>query len=236
VLWPALDAATIDAVWADFQEESFIRYDREQIVWQTRAIASARAGEPLVAIRDDARFGLSELFIRAADRDGLFAAIVITLDRLALNIVEARVITAPSGFSLDTFRVLDASGQLSPERAARTVATLKTELARLPKLPKPAQRTEPRNARHFRVATRVSARALSATRTQLEVICRDRQGVLALMALTFARMRLRVHEARVATFGERVEDFFVLSDKDDLALDESTVKTLEANLQAALEA
>ena len=35
-----------------------------------------------------------------------------------------------------------------------------------------------------------------------------------------ATHRLRVHDARIATFGERVEDFFLLSDEHDHALDD----------------
>jgi [protein-PII] uridylyltransferase len=148
--------------------------------------------------------------------------------------LEARVITARSGYSLDTFRLLDGGGALKPDRVERVVATLKTELKRLPKLPKPATRAEPRNARHFAVATRIGARQLSPTRTQIEVICRDRIGLLAQIAMSFSRLKLRVHEARVATFGERVEDFFVLSDQHDQALSEADISALQADLATAL--
>jgi len=230
LLETSMSAAAIAMVWADFGDESFIRYSTDQIAWQTSAIYFGEPHEALVAVRDNLSFGSSELFVHAPDRDGLFATIAITLDRLGLNILDARVVTALSGFSLDTFRLLDNGGTLSAERCEKLIATLKTELKRLPKLPKPAARAEPRNARHFAVATRIGSRNLSAQRTQIELICRDRRGLLAQIALVFSQLKLRVHEARVATFGARVEDFFVLSDQHDLALDAETVERLETEL------
>jgi len=226
--------ARIEQLWADFPDESFIRYSVDQLVWQTEVINLAGSDEILVALREDQRFGTSELFVHTPDRDGLFAAIAITLDRLAFNIVEARVVTARSGYSLDTFRILDGNQALSAERAERLVSMLKTELKRLPKLPKPVKRAEPRSAKHFAVAARIGVRKLNPKRTQIEVICRDRIGLLAQIALEFSALKLRVHEARVATFGERVEDFFVLSDQHDHALSEALVAQLETALQTEI--
>ena len=38
------------------------------------------------------------------------------------------------------------------------------------------------------------------------------------MAAVLRQHRLRVHDARIATFGERVEDFFLLTDEEDRPL------------------
>ena len=42
---------------------------------------------------------------------------------------------------------------------------------------------------------------------------------------------MRVHDARIATFGERAEDFFVISDESDRPLDESAQQALRAALE-----
>jgi len=47
--------------------------------------------------------------------------------------------------------------------------------------------------------------------TQLALVCSDRPGLLAEVAQALRDARVRVHDARIATFGERVEDFFVLA-------------------------
>ena len=54
----------------------------------------------------------------------------------------------------------------------------------------------------------------------------DRPGLLADVAQVLRAQRLRVHDARIATFGERVEDFFVISDASDHALDETVQQAL----------
>jgi [protein-PII] uridylyltransferase len=43
-----------------------------------------------------------------------------------------------------------------------------------------------------------------------------------------------VHDARIATFGERVEDFFQLSDRADAPLDETQQERLRQSLLARL--
>ena len=68
------------------------------------------------------------------------------------------------------------------------------------------------------------------SRTQLALVCSDRPGLLAHVAQAFRACGVRVHDARIATFGERVEDFFVLSDEQDRALDAAATQALERTL------
>jgi [protein-PII] uridylyltransferase len=49
-------------------------------------------------------------------------------------------------------------------------------------------------------------------------LCTDRPGLLTDVAQVLRQHRLRVHDARIATFGERVEDFFQITDEHDRAL------------------
>jgi [protein-PII] uridylyltransferase len=46
---------------------------------------------------------------------------------------------------------------------------------------------------------------------------------------------VRVHDARIATFGERVEDFFQVSDENNLPLDAEGQKKLSAALLEELQ-
>ena len=59
----------------------------------------------------------------------------------------------------------------------------------------------------------------SGERTQLGLLCADRPGLLAHVARALRSCGVRVHDARIATFGERAEDFFLLSDEHDRPLD-----------------
>jgi [protein-PII] uridylyltransferase len=232
-----IDAATIDRVWAEFPDESFLRYRPEQIAWQTQGIATAPPGKTTVLVRPHHRPGALEVFLYAPDRDGLFAAAAAVLDRLGLNVVEARVLTSTAGMSLDTFQVLDVGSEyVSPARRAASVAEVMADkLSRNLRKIAPARRAMPRQLKHFRVPTKVEFGCNGAGRTLLTLVCSDRPGLLALVSAVFRNRRLRVHDARIATFGERVEDFFQLTDETDRALDAAAQDSLRAALIAALE-
>src|SRR3546814_9513239 len=61
----------------------------------------------VVAVRSlDAGDHALEVFVHSPDRDGLFAAIVISLDRLGVQIQQARALDGPGGTILDSFQVL----------------------------------------------------------------------------------------------------------------------------------
>ncbi len=73
-------------------------------------------------------------------------------------------------------------------------------------------------------------------RAALRVEVENKPGVLAQVAAVLRQHRLRVHDARIATFGERVEDFFLLTDETDAGLDAARCDALRVALLAALEA
>ena len=50
--------------------------------------------------------------------------------------------------------------------------------------------------------------------TVLEVISPDRPGLLARIARVFVEFGIRIHNAKIATLGERVEDVFFITDQE----------------------
>ncbi len=66
----------------------------------------------------------------------------------------------------------------------------------------------------------------------MSLVCTDRPGLLAEVAQVLRAHRVRVHDARIATFGERAEDVFQLTDERDLPRDESRQQALRAALLA----
>jgi len=240
-----MDDARIESVWADFPDESFLRYRPEQLVWQTRAIAdhacnAPARNAPLVLVRPLAQGGAQalEVFVYARDSDGLFAAMAATLDRLGLNVLAARVVTARNGMSLDTFQVLATQlADAAPEEQAQTIRQRLTQVLSGPlDAVRPARRALPSHLRHFRVPVRVEFEPLGNGRTQLVLVCADRPGLLADVAQVFRTRQVRVHAARIATFGERVEDFFQLTDERDFALErEQALQELRVALVACVD-
>lgn len=175
------------------------------------------------------------LFVCAPEREMLFAAITATLDRLGFNIVSARLLVTADGRVFDTFDLLDAEAGADSDSAR--AAFLQAELARVLDArelrARVARRGLPRRLRHFQRAPKVEFADRDGA-TQLALVCSDRPGLLAEVAQVFHEARVRVHDARIATFGERVEDFFVLTDASGAVLGESDRRVLQAALHERL--
>jgi len=205
----------IEASWAVLPEDYFHRLGAEQVAWQTRVLLEAGAHQPpLVNARPAPGGGSTELLVYTPDRDRLFATIAAALDRLALNVVEARIFTTSDGYALDSFRLLGADGgALEPIREREAERALSRELKRSDGGVPRVTRNLPRRLRHFTVPTRVEFDNEPRTgRTQLAIVTSDRPGLLSLIGRALAACEARVHSARIATFGERVEDFFSITD------------------------
>lgn len=234
-----LDPERVAAVWRDFPADYFLRMTPEQIAWQTGLLYERGVGgAPLVRVRRGPGEESTEVFVHVPDQDRLFATIAAILDRLALNVVEARIFTTSDGFALDTFHVLDADGRaLEPGTAEDEVTReLEMRLSRKPlKLPR-VSRATPRRLRHFSSPTRVDFDTDEQQgRTQVAIVTSDRPGLLSAVGRTLAEQHLRVHEARIATFGERVEDFFALTDETGRTLDEERQAALHGALAERLD-
>ncbi|MBS0569907.1 MAG: [protein-PII] uridylyltransferase [Proteobacteria bacterium] len=238
LLSAGVDAAAIERVWADFPDESFLRFSPAHVAWQTRGIAGATVPGPHVLVEATGTRGGSDVFVHAADRDGLFAAITAVFDRQRLSVMEARVITSRSGMSLDSFVVLDGEGKplRDAAQAARLQRALMQALSQSPYRVEPAAPAPSRAQRHFPIAPRIEFGAQPVRgRSQLAIVCADRPGLLAAIARVFRACRMRVHDARIATFGERAEDFFLISDEHDAILDEAARDGLRVALASVLE-
>ena len=218
-------------VWTDFPQLSFLRHRPEQIAWQTAAILRAHGALPLVAVQPLSVRGSTELFIYTADRDGLFATVTAVLDRLRFSVMESRILSSPTGMALDTFLLLEADSQqpASAARAEELQQRLQRALAQSVGV-QPGKRSMSRHQKHFQMTPKISFHAAGG-RTQLALVGTDRPGLLAAVAQVMLSEDVRVHDARIATFGERVEDFFQLTDRANAPLDASRQERL---LQALL--
>ena len=226
------DAGTVECAWSAFPDASFLRHRPEQVVRQTRAIlARTEAATPVVVVEALTPRCGSEVFVHAPDRDGLFAAITATLDREGASVADARVLSS-RGMAFDTFVVLDAETQapLDATRAAELETALSHALGDATMPARVARRNLPRRLRHFRRVPRVEF-SNSMDATQLALVCGDQPGLLAQVAQTLRDARVRVRDARIATFGERAEDFFVITDESDRPLSDDAQQALRLALE-----
>lgn len=225
-----------DALFARMPEEAFLRGRADQVAWQALSLRGAAAGDTVVRVRRLAEgVPALEVFVHSPDRDGLFTAIAITLDRSGLAIQLARALDGPAGTIFDVFQVLPSDPRHMPDLQAieRKLASVLAGSLDV----HPARRTQPRHLRHFRVVPQIGFDdSADGRHTIFSLVATDRPGLLADVAHVLRSQRMRVHDARIATFGERVEDVFRLSDRHNLPLDGPARDALREALLATLDA
>jgi [protein-PII] uridylyltransferase len=96
----------------------------------------------------------------------------------------------------------------------------------------------PKRRAAFKIAPSVAVADQASTRTTVvEVNARDREGLLARLALAIHGQGLQVRSAHIATYGERAVDVFYLTRGDGRKLSSGDIASLrEALLEAAGEA
>ena len=94
----------------------------------------------------------------------------------------------------------------------------------------------PRRLKHFVSDPSIRfGEAPDGSGTLMELECNDRPGLLSQVAAAMVREGAQVQDARIATFGERVEDTFIVSDRALRPLDAEARESLAAAIREALE-
>ncbi len=213
-----LDKAKILEHWKDLGDTYFLRYYADEISWHTAAIIEHdNDAIPLVLVRQDTRYGSTEIFIYCADRNSLFAQITTVIGQHELNITSARIVTSNTRFALDRFRVLDKNGQpITDAVQLRQIRMdLESALSQPKVLPPIYARQRSRRLKHFNIPETVKFdNEVTAGLTSVAVTATDSPGALSRIARGFLACDVSVHAAKVATIGEKIEDVFFISHRD----------------------
>jgi [protein-PII] uridylyltransferase len=231
-----LDPDRVKALWDTLPEYAFWRLSPDQLEWTTETVLREGDSRPHIAVRPVQPHGVSELLVCVPDHDGLFAAITSVLDEMALDVMSARVLTTNDDRSYDLFQLMDQHGNVINEvDAAELVSRL--GVATSEERPRaPVQRKMPRRLRHFTAKPRVEfSTDPDQAGTVLQLRCNDQPGLLSRVAAAIYKQNIQVHNARIATFGERVEDTFLVSDTDHQPLTEDAMEGLGNAIRQHLE-
>ncbi|MCC6202878.1 MAG: [protein-PII] uridylyltransferase [Gammaproteobacteria bacterium] len=224
----AFAEAEIRTIWNAVGEEYFYRHLPDEIAWHTAAILEHGVSiTPLVRIRNFENRGGTSIFIYMANVDNLFANTAQVLDRLGLTIQDARIITTAGGYVLDTFIVLEAESGRPVEGHGRyeEIAQWLRSTLTTGRLPQPRLRPAARRLKHFSIPTEVEfSEQPGSPLTLMSVVATDRPGFLSIVGRAMQYCRVRLHNARIATFGERVEDSFYITDLDDVPVTDPEVR------------
>ncbi len=224
LLRKGLDVTAINALWDNLPQYAFLGFSREQLEWTASTVLKSPADCPvLVAIREVNEWGVSELLVHSPDYDGLFSAVTAVIDELGLDVLSARVGTTASGKSFDLFQLMDRNAQVLNDIDSER---LKVRLCRVlanNTVPGPVVRKLPRRLRPFVSKPEIHfSAAQGGEKTLMDLACSDRPGLLSDISAVLVTLGIRIHDAKITTMGDRVEDAFILSDKQNEPLSRDT--------------
>jgi len=213
------DQAAIQNLWQHLDKSFFTKRRAKNIAWLTKKILSnSDKHAVIVGIRSTQQKSGSEVFVYSPDKENLFAALTATLAQLGLSIQAANIYTDQNGYCYDSFIVLDEQGKAIKSEFVKNQVkrAIVTNIGENQSMKMSVQRRMPRQFKYFSIPTQVEFFDDEYTGyTRMELVARDQPGLLATVGKAFVKTQTRLHDARIATLGEKVEDTFIISHRDN---------------------
>lgn len=230
----------VEQVWENPNTEYFLQHTPEEIAWHTGAIAHCQPADlPLVLVQPLKQRGSTAIFIYGPAEEHQFAITTSVLDQLDLTIVDARIIASSNGFTLDTFYILESSGEAvtDPYRLEEIRSTILQWLQHPEKQHRITPRHIPRKLKHFDIPTRITfEQDEHNARTILRITTADHPGLLSRLGLAFLQCRVKLLVARVTTIGAQAEDIFYITDMEHrMITDNETLELIRKTILALLD-
>jgi [protein-PII] uridylyltransferase len=212
--------------WQHASDDYFLRYSPDEIAWHTIAIASSKEDElPLVLLRPQTQRGSAEVFVYTKNEEAIFSLSTATLDQLGLTILDARIITTTDDYVLNSFLVLEQSGEPINElfREVHICTILRSNLLHHEVKKHKNIHRQSRQAKHFPIPTSIQFHADPLNRhTIIELITTDHAGLLSKIGRAFVKKGIHLHNAKITTIGSRVEDMFYITDNQSQPITDPT--------------
>ena len=210
-------SSEIENLWDRFYPDYFEGSDHFDLSQHAEIILSSKQ-ETIVEMIEQDKESLSSIFIHTKDRANLFATIVGILDSENINFIDAKLYGMKNGFCTDLITISDQGNKVDLESTKAKVLIDKLNQALNEKVLKPkiVKKRLPRHLKHFQTATEISFNHDMSNRwTNLEIKTADRPGLLASICQVFLKHGALIKKARIATYGEKAEDRFSITSKQD---------------------
>ena len=240
-----IDSHQANELWKTFNTEYFQSHTYGQITWHTALIIDAKQhaakqqktlDKPLIQTRVHESSNSIQLLVYMIDRDGIFYDVVTALSRLDVDIVNAQVLNATDGYALQTFRLapVNTNNEEMSLVANQIIHSLEERLNNSSDATHAPLSGNIKN-KYFSSPAVISFKKVNDNNaTQIKIDAIDRTGVLENIAKTFIDNKIRLINARIATAGEKVIDYFVISTMHDKALSDEQQKNLKKQLKKLL--
>ncbi|VEG83521.1 PII uridylyl-transferase [[Haemophilus] ducreyi] len=230
-----MEQQKLHAFWQPCPKSYFLRNTPTQLVWHAQAFIQKAENEPLVLVSNQYARGATEIFVHCSDQPQLFAHIAQVLSRKKISIHDAQIMTSKDKKVFDSFIVTEVHGSALTENRCREIKRALLEMllnnkSRIFKLIK-----KPVKHQSFSANTKVSFLVdTQPQQTSFELFTLDREGLLAQVSAIFNQLDLVLINAKITTIGERVEDLFVVTTKQNTALTTQQKKQLKCSLLTEL--
>jgi [protein-PII] uridylyltransferase len=230
-----LSTQSYSDLWVKLGVAYFTRYESDEIAWQSRLLTPhVFSNQPIVRARLGPNGDGIQVMIYSKDQDDLFARICNFFDRMAYNIVEAKIYTTQHGYALNSFSVLDQSGKsVSYSGLLKFIEAQLAEKIITPAIEAPLEGRVSRQVKHTPFSTHVQIDAEQGNQNSyhtIHIVAADRPGLLAKIAFIFLRLGIDLHNAKINTLGNRAEDSFLVSAKQGATLAATQLTILEDEL------
>lgn len=209
----------IQALWATLPDEYFIKLQADEIVGQTRAVLDASyddsAKDTIVLVNNHNQRGGTEIFVYTPKKDYVFALVTSTLSQQVLDVFEAITFTSSNGYTYHTYFVLDENGDAieDPGRLDCICHALKEKLAKKDFSLSPMSQRLSRSQKQFSLETRVQFdEDLEHNQSVMTITASNRPALLSRIGQALVEQNISLENAKISTFGEKVEDVFVIRD------------------------
>ena len=227
----------LKALWREFRVDYFLRYTPEKIARHCQRIIGHDRSEPLVIISATSYRGGTEVFVFTKEKPNTFSNTVDLLGSKKLSIHDAKITSTKTGYTVNTFIILDARGkELKESYQTQAIADALSVKLKQDDISNISLQPIRREVKQFQFPLRVSFINIKAkSKTMIEIITLDRPKVLANIAQIFQQLKINIHSAKISTFGEKVDDVFTISTSENTALNDEEKQILSDKLTQELD-
>ncbi len=219
-----LDMVLVDAVLEQLPEDYYLRHDLDDVLWHLSLQLNKNLPEILVSskISDS---NVVDIFILCQDFKGLFFNLVSVVEKMGMDIVDAKILTTKNGQAYNTISILqnDNLAELDFHQLIKEAL-----IAPESDVSKPIQQL---SHKYFDHKTHIKFGENKKWQlSQLEINTLDRVGVLSNIAYVLYQLDVSLVNARVATLGGRVEDVFYIHNDQGKPLNKAQQSVLKKAL------
>jgi len=235
---PELNSETKEKLiihWQKLSNEYFIQCQYSEIMWQSDLIINnINHNKPIIKIHHESQQSGTVVFVYARNNLGILSLITAVFEQINISVVNARIYKTSDDFVLASFIILEENGD--PILEANRIEYLKNNLNKYLKADIATSievsRNIPRQLKHFSFPTEIIFNEdKNKCHLIMEVIAIDRPGMLSRICSSMDACGVELLSARIATYGERVNDIFYITSVNKKELpNEDTLQCLKKSI------